>query len=144
MRLLQLARTAWEAEGLHLRRTVRACGIQAGYAAAAVLFLLMLLFMLHLAAFAWLSPGLGTVGAAMVVALADALVIAVLLLLASRAGDDPVAAEAKRVRQMAVSQLTDGAARAAMIAPLLRAQGAKKGLLGAALTAAVVGLMSRR
>jgi hypothetical protein len=144
MRLLALARAAWEAEGLYLRRLARARGIQAGFAAGAALFLLMLVVMLHIAVFAALVPGLGPVGAALVVAVGDALVMALLLLLASRASRDPIAMEARLVRQAAMQQLSDGAARAAVLAPLLRSQSMKKGLFGAAVTAAVVGLLSRR
>jgi cobalamin synthase len=144
MRLLQLARAAWEAEGLHLRRLVRARGIQAGYGAAAALFLLMMVFMLHIAAFGWLQPQYGHVGAPAIIALGDAVIVGMLLFLASRAAHDPVAEEAKRVRQEAVQQLSDGAARVVVLAPLLKSQNAKKGLLGAALTALVVGLLSRR
>jgi hypothetical protein len=64
--------------------------------------------------------------------------------LAARASHDPVAEEAVRVRQDAVRQIGDSAARAMVLAPLLRSQNAKKGLLGAAVTAVVVGLLSRR
>ena len=49
MRLLQLARAAWEAEGLHIRRLLRARGIQAAYGAGAALFVLMMTLMLHIA-----------------------------------------------------------------------------------------------
>jgi hypothetical protein len=38
----------------------------------------------------------------------------------------------------------DTTARTAMLVPLLRSQSAKKGLIGAAMTAAVVGLLARR
>lgn len=144
MRLLALLRTAWEAEGLHLRRLARARGIQAGLAAAAAVFGLMLLFMLHLALFAGLASGLGPVWAALVVALFDLVLFAAFALAASRAIHDPIAIEAKRVRQQAVRQLGDGAARAAMLAPLLKSQSAKKGLFGAAITALVIGILSRR
>jgi hypothetical protein len=144
MRLLQLARAAWEAEGLHVRRLLRARGIQAAYGAAAALFVLMMTFMLHIAAFGWLEPRFGQVGAPVVIALADAVLVGLLAYLASRAAHDPVAEEAKRVRQDAVQQLSDGAARVMVLAPLLKSQNAKKGLLGAAVTALVVGLLSRR
>ena len=144
MRVLQLARAAWEAEQLHLRRVARARGIQAGYAAAAAVFAVLLLVMLHLAAFAALEPGRGPVVAALWVAGGDLVIMAVLGWLASRAGDDPLADEAVRVRQEALRQIGDTAARAAVLAPLLRSQNARKGLLGAAVTAMVVGLLSRR
>lgn len=144
MRLLRLARAAWEAEGLHLRRLARARGIQAALALVAAVFALMLLLMLHAAAFAALVPGQGPVWAALIVGFADLVLLAGFGWAARRAGHDPIAAEAKRVRQEAVRQLTDGAARAAVLAPLLKAQSAKKGLIGAAVTAVAVGLLSRR
>ena len=144
MRLLSLARAAWQAEELHLRRLVRARGMQAGYAAGAALFLALLLVMLHLAAFAALEPGRGPVLAALLVAGGDLVLCGLLAWMAARASHDPVAEEALRVRQEAVRQIGDSAARAMVLAPLLRSQNAKKGLLGAAVTALVVGLLSRR
>jgi hypothetical protein len=144
MRLLNLARAAFEAEGLHLRRQARARGIQAALAGAAVVFVLLLLGMLHLAAFAALMPAWGAAPAALILAGGDLVVALVLAIAARRAGHDRVGAEALAVRQMAVRELGDGAARALVLAPLLRGGGVAKGLLGAALTAAVVGLMARR
>ncbi|MGG5809882.1 hypothetical protein [Falsiroseomonas sp. CW058] len=144
MRLLQLARAAWEAEALHLRRLARAHGIQAAFAAVAAVFGLLLLLMLHVAAFAALAPGQGPVWAALIVGFADLVLLALFGWLARRAGHDPIAIEAKRVRQDALRQLGDGAARAVVLAPLLKSQTAKKGLIGAAVTAIAVGLLSRR
>ncbi|WP_137180480.1 hypothetical protein [Roseomonas sp. AR75] len=144
MRLLSLIRVAWDAEALYLRRSVKARAVQVELAAVAAVFALLLLLMLHLAAFAWLAETRSAAGAALLVAAGD-LVVAVLLgLLAWRSGRDPVAQGALQVRDDALRQLGDGAARAAMLAPLLRAQTAKKGMLGAALTAMIVGLLSRR
>lgn len=145
MRLLRLARAAFEAEGLHLRRVARARGIQAGLAAVAAVFALLLLVMLHVAAFAALiDGGWWPVGAALLVGLGDLVLAGLFVLAASRAGHDKVAEEALLVRQEAMRQLGDGAVRAVMLAPLLRSQSAKKGLFGAALAALAVGLMSRR
>lgn len=144
MRLLQLARTAFQAEGLHLRRMARARGIQAALGAAALVFALLLLLMLHIAVFAALVPGRGAPTAALIVAAGDLVLVGILAYAASRAGHDRVAEEARLVRKEAMRQLGDGAARAAVLAPLLRSQTAKKGMLGAALTALVVGLLSRR
>jgi hypothetical protein len=144
MRLFQLIRVAWEAEGLHLRRLMRAHGIQAALAAVAAVFALLLLMMLHVAAFAALVPGQGPVWAALIVGFGDLVLLALFGWLARRAGHDPVAIEAARVRSDALRQLGDGAARAAVLAPLLKSQTAKKGLVGAAVTALAVGLLSRR
>jgi hypothetical protein len=143
MRLLDLARTALEAEGLHLRRQARARGIQATLAAAAVIFLLLVLGMLHLAGFAALAPEWGTARAALILAAGDLAVALVLLLGARRAGHDRLAAEARAVRQQAVRQIGDGAVRALVLAPL-RGRTMKTGLVGAALTTLVLGLIARR
>jgi hypothetical protein len=144
VRLLRLARAAFEAEGLHLRRVARARGIQAALAVAAGVFLLLLLAMLHLAAFAALVPDWGAPQAALLVAGGDLVIAAILAFAASRAGRDRVAEEARLVRQEAMRQLGDGAARAVVLAPLLKSQSMKKGMMGAALTALVVGLLARR
>lgn len=144
MRLLSLARTAFEAEGLHLRRLARARGIQLALAATAAVFALLLLAMLHLAVFAALVPGWGAPQAALLVAGGDLVLVAILGFFASRAGHDRVAEEARLVRQEAVRQIGDGAARAMVLAPLLRSQSMKKGLMGAAVAALAVGFFARR
>lgn len=144
MRLLDLARAALEAEGLHLRRQARARGIQAALAVATLIFLILVLGMLHLAAFAALAPDWGTARAALILAGGDLVIALALVLAARRAGRDRLAAEARQVRQQAVRQIGDGAARALVLAPALREGGLKKGLLGAALTALVLGLIARR
>jgi hypothetical protein len=144
MRLLSLLRVAWDAEALYLRRSVRARAVQAELALAAAAFAALLLLMLHLAAFAWLAEAQGPVAAALLLALGDLVLAVVFGLLARWAGRDPVAEGALQVRDDALRQLGDGAARVAVMAPLLRAQTAKKGILGAAMTAMLVGLLSRR
>lgn len=144
MRMFSLLRLAAQAEALRWKRTGRGLAIQAGLAAGAAVFALLLLLMLHVAAVAWLTPGRGTALAALIVAGADLVLVALLGWLAVRHAADPVAVEAERVRDDALRQVGDQTARAAMILPLLRSRSAKKGLVGAALTAAVVGLLARR
>lgn len=144
MRLLSLARAAIEAEGLHLRRQARARGVQVALAVAAMIFAVLLLVMLHLAAFAALQPGWGAAGAALAVAGVDFAIALVLVLAARRAGQDRIAEEARQVRQQAVRQIGDGAARAMVLAPLLRGRSVKTGLMGMAVTALLVGWLSRR
>ncbi|WP_372620569.1 hypothetical protein [Falsiroseomonas sp.] len=144
MRLIALARAAFEAQGLHLRRVARARGIQAALAATAAVFALMLLLMLHVAAFAALVDDWGAPGAALLVAAGDLVLMVIIGIAAGRAGHDRVAEEALVVRNEAMRQLGDSAARAAMLLPLLKSQGAKKGLIGAAVTALVLGILSRR
>ncbi|MBW8268389.1 phage holin family protein [Caldovatus aquaticus] len=145
MRILRLLRLAAEAERLRLRRMGRGYAIQAGLGAAAALFGLMLLAMVHLALWAALStPERGPAWAAVIVAAGDLVLVALFGFLARRRPRDPIEAEALRVRQDALRQVTDAGARMIMIAPLLRSQSAKKGLIGAAVTAVVIGLLSRK
>jgi hypothetical protein len=145
MRLFRLLRLAAEAEGLHLRRMGRGYAIQAGLGVAAALFGLMLLAMLHLAIWAALStPERGPAWAAVIVAGGDLVLLGLFGFLARRRPYDPIEVEALRVRQDAMQQVADTGARAVMLAPLLRSQSAKKGLVGAAVTAVVIGLLSRR
>lgn len=144
MRGLRLLRLAAEAEGLRWRRTARGYGIRAGLAAGGAAFALLLLLMLHMAAFAWLTEGMGPVGAALLLAACDLVLAGLLLWLAARDAPDPVAIEAERVRNDALRQVGDQAARAAALVPVMRSGSMKKGLIGAALTAAVVGLIARR
>ncbi|MBY0332318.1 MAG: hypothetical protein K2X49_16815 [Acetobacteraceae bacterium] len=143
-RIFSLLRIAAQAEGLRWRRTGRAVAIRAGLGAGALVFGLLLLFMLHMALFAWIADGQGPVAAALIVAGIDLVLAALLGWLAARGGPDPVAVEAEHVRDDALRQVGDQAARAAVILPVLRSGSMKKGLVGAALTAAVVGLISRR
>jgi hypothetical protein len=123
---------------------VRARGIQAALAATATVFALMLLVMLHIAAFAALVEIWPAPVAALVVAAGDLVLMAILGLAARRAGRDPVAEEALAVRNAALRQMGDSAARAAMLVPLMKSQTAKKGVFGAAITAILLGFLSRR
>jgi hypothetical protein len=144
MRMFQLLRLAAQAEALRWKRTGRGFAIQAGLGAAAAIFFLLLLVMLHVAALIWLARGRDPAVAALIVAGVDLVLVALLGWLAARHAEDPVAVEATRVRDDALRQVGDTTARAAMVMPLLRSQSAKKGLIGAALTAAVIGLVARR
>ena len=145
MRFFRLLQLAAQAETLRWKRTGRGYAIQAGFGAGAAVFGLMMLVMLHLAALSWLAEtNLGPVGAALVVAGMDLVIAAVFGVLATRNGLDPVAVEAERVRDNALRQVGDQTARAAIILPVVRSRSMKKGLIGAAITAAVVGLIARR
>jgi hypothetical protein len=144
MRMFQLLRLAAQAEALRWKRTGRGYAIQAGLGAAAAVFALLLLIMLHVAALIWLSRDWSSLQAALIVCAVDLILAALLGWLAARHAEDPVALEAERVRDDALRQVGDSTARVAMLAPLLRSQSAKKGLIGAALTAALVGVLSRR
>lgn len=144
MRLLSLARAALQAEGLYLRRSGRGYAIQAGLGAAAAVFGLIMLVMLHIAAFAALVPGQGPIWAALIIAFADLVLAFTLGMIARKPPRDAVAQEALALRQVALRQMGETATQAMILAPLLRSQTFRKGAIGAALTAAVVGFMSRR
>lgn len=144
MRFINLLKLAAQAESLRWRRMGRGYAIQAALGAGAAAFGLMLLVMLHVAALIWLAEGRSGVSAALIIAFVDLVVVAVLGWLAARHAEDGIAIEAERVRNDALRQVGDQTARVAMLAPLLRSQSMKKGIVGAALTAAVVGLIARR
>ena len=144
MRFISLLRLAAQAEALRWKRTGRGYAIQAGFGAGAVVFALLLLLMLHVAAVAWLTPGRGVATAALLVALADLVLAGLLGWLAVKHAEDLISVEAERVRDDALRQVGDQTARLAMFTPLLRSRSLKKGLFGAAITAVVVGLISRR
>lgn len=145
MRLFRLIQLAAQAEALRWKRTGRGYAIQAGFGVGAALFGLMMLVMLHLAVFEWLAgTSVGPALGALIVAGADLVLAGLFGFLATRSGLDPVALEAERVRDSALRQMGDQTARAAIIMPMMRSASAKKGLFGAAITAAVVGLIARR
>jgi len=144
VRFLRLLRLAAEAEGLHLRRVARGHAIQLALASAAAVFGVMLVAMLHLALWSAMAPGQGPALAALIVALIDLVLLTLFGLLARRRPYDPIEVEALRLRQDAMRQVTDTGARMLVLAPLLKSQTAKKGLIGAAVTALAVGLLSRR
>ena len=94
MRMFQLLRLAAQAEALRWKRTGRGYAIQAGLGAAAAIFFLLLLVMLHVAALIWLARGRDPAVAALIVAGVDLVLVALLGWLAARHAEDPVAVEA--------------------------------------------------
>lgn len=106
MRALRLLAVAAEAEGLRLRREAALLARSAVLFAAAAVFGLALLVMLHVAAFAWLAPSWGPAMAALLVAAGD-LLIALALVLIGRPGNDPVAQEALAIRRASLAEATE-------------------------------------
>ena len=102
MRLLQMLSVAAQAEGIVLRREMRGALHRAGWIAAAFLFVAAAVVMAHVAAIAQLAPLHGMAGAAAIVAAAD-LVIAGLLAVFARRRIDPVAEEARALRDTMMS-----------------------------------------
>src|SRR3712207_5306387 len=133
MRLFRLLQLAAQAEALRWKRTGRGYAIQAGFGAGAAVFGLMMLAMLHLAAFSAIAQtNVGPVWAALIVAGADLVLAGLFGFLASRGGLDPVAVEAERVRGTAPPQAGAQAAPAPAIPAMIWRRARKKGLVGAA------------
>lgn len=102
MRSLALLGAAAEAEGLRLRREASGLARTAAFQAAAALFGIAALVLLHIAAWITLAAEHGAVRACLFLALADLAVMAVLLLIGRRR-HDPVAAAAAMMRDQSLA-----------------------------------------
>ena len=138
MRLFRLLQLALQAETLRWKRTGRGYAIQAALGAGAAGFGLMLLMMLHIAAFQWFArTDLGPVLGALVVAGFDLVLAGLLGFLATRSGLDPVAVEAERVRDNALRQMGDQTTTRRWNWCCLRARAAKRSAPAATCAASV-------
>ena len=104
MRAFRLIALAAQAEGLLLRRQGKLMGRKAVLAVAAASFGVAALILLHIAGFIWLEALEGPLAAALWLALVDALIAGLLMFLA-RPQRDPVADEARLVREQSLSML---------------------------------------
>lgn len=104
MRSLRLLGVAAEAEALRLKREAGAFARTTLLQVAAGLFGLAGLGLLHAAAWIWMSESQGPLWATLWLALADLVVMGLLLLL-SRRRYDPVAHEAELLRRQSMAQL---------------------------------------
>lgn len=104
MRSLRLLGVAAEAEALRLKREAGAFARSTVLQVAAGLFGLVALGLLHAAAWIWLERSQGALWATLWLALADLVVMGLLLVL-SRRRYDPVSREALMLRQQAMAQL---------------------------------------
>jgi len=104
---LRLLEVAAQAEVLRWKQEARRLARNAAMMAAAALFGLFALALLHIAAWAWIAEHTGPAVAALLVMVAD-LVIAAVLFFMGRSRRDPVAAEAVRVRRRALEELRAG------------------------------------
>ncbi len=122
MRTVRLGRVALQAEILLLRRLLAIAvrhaifGVIAGVFAIAVLVLLHVLAIEALQQWAGLSPLLSTA----IVFAVDLVLAGVFGFTATRRIDDPVAEEARRVRDTSLEQARQSLTLAAMIAPATR------------------------
>ncbi len=147
MRTLRLTQIAAKAEILLLRRQATVVFRRIAYGAVAVVFGLGVLILLHvigymaLRQFAGIAPFYG----ALIVAGVDLAFMLLFLLLASGKMADPVAAEARLVRDQSIEQVRESLTIAAMIRPAARILGRKQiyGAILAALTARFLGSRSK-
>lgn len=143
MRTVRLARLAAEAEILLIRREIRAYTRRAAFGAVAAVFGLGVLVLLHvlgylaLRQYAQLSPFISV----LIVFGVDVVIAAIFAMLASGVVKDPVAEEARHVRDQSLAQVKDTLTAAAILRPAGRYLGRKHvyGLVLAGLTARFLG-----
>lgn len=143
MRTTRLARLAAEAEILLIRREIKTIVNRAIYGAVAAVFALFLLGAVHVIAYMALRQygGLDPVIAAAIVLGVDLVVTAVFAVLANGAMKDPIAEEARMLRDQTLAQIKDTLTMAAVLRPAGRMLGRKHiyGLALAAFTARFLG-----
>ncbi len=141
MRTVRLARVAAQAELLLVRRLATVFARRAAYGAVAAVFGLAMLALLHvliidaLEQFAHLSPLVST----LIVFVLDLVVAGVFAMMATGKMPDPIAEEARRVRDQSLEQARQSLTFAAMLAPATRAI-TQTGLLRVLVRAAGSGL----
>jgi archaellum biogenesis protein FlaJ (TadC family) len=143
VRTTRLARLAADAEILLIRREIKTATRRAVYGAVAALFAVGFVVLLHvlgflaLEQFARFSP---LVAAAIVLGV-DLVLAGVFALLASGTMKDPVAAEARLIRDQSLAQIKETLTMGALLKPAGRLLGRKHiyGLVLAGLTARFLG-----
>ena len=143
MRTLKLTQIAARAELLLLRRQATVVFRRVAYGAVAAVFGLGVLVLLHVIGYMALLQfaGLAPFYCALIVAGVDVVFMLIFLLLASGKMADPVAAEARLVRDQSLEQARESLTIAAMVRPAARILGRKQvyGAVLAALTARFLG-----
>lgn len=146
MRTTRLARLAAEAEILLIRREIRTAIRRAVFGVVAGIFALSALGLLHLVGYEALRQygQLPQVASAGIVLAVDIVMALIFLLLANGAMTDPVAAEARLIRDQSLVQIKDTLTMAALLKPAGRLLGRKHiyGLVLAGLTARFLGQRS--
>jgi hypothetical protein len=120
MRPVRLARIAAEAEVLRLRRIVVRLGIRAAYGAVALVFLILFIAFVHVAALLALELVVRPVYAALIVMGIDLIIAVAFGALAARSTEDRIEHEAREVRDTAVQQLGRSLSLLAMLTPVTR------------------------
>lgn len=105
MRLLRLLGAAAQAESLLLRRQGALLGRSAVLRGVAAVFGGAAAVMLHVGGWIWLEREYGALYAALILAAANATIMLLLLWMA-RERHDPIAAEALRLRNQSLAQIT--------------------------------------
>jgi hypothetical protein len=146
VRTTRLARLAAEAEILLIRREIRTVIRRAIYGVVAAIFGLSALALLHIVGYEALRQyaQLPQVAAAGIVLAVDVVIAVLFLLLANGAMADPVAAEARLIRDQSLAQIKDTLTMAALLKPAGKLLGRKHiyGLVLAGLTARFLGQRS--
>ena len=141
MAAIRLLEVAAQAEALRLRRETRRMVVMAALCAAAGVFVLFALALLHLAAWLWLARTTGPVAAALWIVLGDAVVAGVLLVF-SRRRADPIATEALRIRRRALEELSAGSVLGDLVRLVRRNHPAHE--IGGVLAESLVRAITRR
>ena len=142
MRTVDLGRTAAQAEIIRIQRLIRRQAMRAVWGAVAAVFLIAVLVMIHVVAYTALVPAVLTplLGSAVILAF-DLVVALIFIAFAMRGAPDPVEAEAKIIRDKALSEMKASLAISAILGPVgrlaFRSAGRKNlwGMTLAALTA---------
>ncbi len=123
MRLVRLAKIAAQAEALRLRRFARRQAMRGVYGAVAAVFAFGLLAWLHVAGALALTPRVGPVWAALIVAAVDLVIAGIFGAIAASNSPDRIEREALVVREEARSQLAEAAVMTAVVGPVMRRAG---------------------
>jgi hypothetical protein len=145
MRAVTLARTAADAEVLLIRRELNTAIRRAAYAAVGALFGLGVLILLHVLAyvelrtqFTWATPPM-----AVLIVLAFDLVVALVFLVLARSSADPVADEARAVRDQCLAEMKRSMGSAVALSAAGRYLGRKQ-IYGVALAMLTARFLGRR
>ena len=120
MRSLELAKIAWEAETLRLRRMARRTTSRLVMTVVALPFLLGTLAFLELALWSYVASRFIAPFAALILAGVNILIAGVFLLAAAVSSDSRIEVEALKVRQRALEDVGRQLTIAAMVGPATR------------------------
>lgn len=143
MRALRLARVVAEAEALRWRHLLRRQRTRVVLGAIAGMFGLACVAALHIAAGLALTRVLEPLYAVLVVAGVDLVIAAALGALAARDVPGAVEREALQLRETAQAEIVEAATATLVLAPMVRALGARKAS-GFALAAVLIRYLTRR